>query len=172
MPAVLLLRLEGCCLMPGTRGHLSIRALGDLLHSELSLADVGHGGCPVILLGHSLGGLAIKALCTEAHRQGTGQTQQAHKAAAFCASVRLACFIATPHLGATTADFVAKIKTVYGPAPVTLLLTTLNADAACLTREFGSVKSQNNIRTLGFVETSPKVAQSMQADHRLPLIYL
>ncbi|CAM6119028.1 unnamed protein product [Calypogeia fissa] len=90
---------QGTMDMPQTRENL-VKSV-----TEMS-ANVGQDGCPVILVGHCLGGLVMKELCLQAHETLTFSF--GHKSAIpaknFLNQVKGLFFFASPHHGTVLAD--------------------------------------------------------------------
>ncbi|KAL2614175.1 hypothetical protein R1flu_025867 [Riccia fluitans] len=78
-------------------GGMDMYLVGESIFQLLLLEDVGQNHrCPLILVGHDLGGLVIKQICLHACRQ-----TQNMKATLFLEQLRGICFLATPHAGLT-----------------------------------------------------------------------
>jgi hypothetical protein len=99
--------------------------------------------CPVVLVGHSLGGLVLKKLAVEAQfeawLQGPGSTgsQLQSCCKAFCNNLAGTFFFATPHGGAGLADLAKSITGfVWKQGPMLDYLTAFNRNAAELNRQF------------------------------------
>ncbi|KAG6543079.1 hypothetical protein Mapa_015575 [Marchantia paleacea] len=70
-----------------------------LTYSLIKLAGVGQIGCPVVLVGHCLGGLVIKEVCNHASRRAALEDLENHVYENFLKSVKGLFFYSTPHLG-------------------------------------------------------------------------
>ncbi|KAL3690283.1 hypothetical protein R1sor_016592 [Riccia sorocarpa] len=71
----------------------------NLTQSLITLARVGQHDCPVVLVGHCLGGLVIKEVCSEASRSVGADHRRATEFHNFLTNVKGLFFYSTPHLG-------------------------------------------------------------------------
>ncbi|KAL2622303.1 hypothetical protein R1flu_002508 [Riccia fluitans] len=83
-----------------TRGRMDLHLLGEnLIYSLIKVAQVGQR-CPVVLVGHCVGGLVLKQVCIQADLMGArfdGPGFNPYKT--FLSYMRGVFFYATPHLG-------------------------------------------------------------------------
>jgi hypothetical protein len=104
--------------------------LQDLIGASPGGAEVGQVGCPVVLVGHCLGGLVMKQLCLCAnHKMGLISEQPIQR---FLDSITGLFFYATPHQGTRDADQ----ETMYEKGHLFTDLRTLNSQAARQNEEF------------------------------------
>jgi pimeloyl-ACP methyl ester carboxylesterase len=75
--------------------------VGENLVSDLLQAEIGQVlGCPVVLVGHSIGGLVIKALCLKAHEElSLAESSTTKKLQTFIDNIRGVFYYSTPHRG-------------------------------------------------------------------------
>lgn len=138
-------------------GRSDLFNLAENLINAICLANIGQGSCrPVILVGHSFGGLVIKKVCVEAHHQhshdpGSRRNKMLGK---FLHNVGLGgiFFYGTPHHGSSLAN----MATHFLNGPLLVVAQTLSAEAARLETEFDSVRKKHKIgRTPGVGELLP-----------------
>jgi pimeloyl-ACP methyl ester carboxylesterase len=119
----------------------------------LQLENNGIGQHPLIFVAHSMGGLLVKQLLAAAN-EPSAQSPWKN----ILKNTRGVCFIATPHLGADSANWVSYFRRVLG---VNVSVDELRAHDAGLRRlhEFyRSVATEGvGIKTLTFYETKPLV---------------
>lgn len=86
-------------------GHVDLPTLGELLVEDLIvLAGVGTK-CPVILVGHSLGGIVIKQLCLEADRNQKSSHLHRNKSIKnFLKNIKGIFYYSVPHGGSQLAN--------------------------------------------------------------------
>ncbi|KAL3678747.1 hypothetical protein R1sor_021703 [Riccia sorocarpa] len=77
----------------------SFQVAENLTQSLIKWARVGQQSCPVILVGHGLGGLVIKELCCEASRNVEAQNHHAVECRNFLKNLKGIFYYSTPHLG-------------------------------------------------------------------------
>ncbi|KAL2650369.1 hypothetical protein R1flu_018497 [Riccia fluitans] len=102
-----------------THGVFSMETLSETLATDsIDLGGIGQTGRPVVLVGHDLGGLVIKALCMHVQtcesvdKQGVSSSEErSHKFRHFLERVRGVFYFSTPHHGilASTADLDGKL---------------------------------------------------------------
>ncbi|CAM6119022.1 unnamed protein product [Calypogeia fissa] len=116
-------------------------------------ANVGQSGCPVILVGHCLGGLVMKELCLtadrELHRRSDEQSNIPVKN--FLNHLKGLFFFATPHHGTELAD------QSRGLAMSSLFesMTTLNPDRARGNEDFRKLRSKKRWKTFVILAGCP-----------------
>lgn len=119
----------------------------DLVYQVCMLAKVGQDR-PVVLVGHSLGGLVLKKLAMEAHKEaGLQDSLLSPCCKAFCNNLAGTFYYATPHGGAvlgSLADSVFK-------GPVLDYLTVFSRHGAELNRDF--MLAFPTLRFMALVET-------------------
>lgn len=126
----------------------------DVLTMLVEHAQVGQKS-PVILVGHSLGGLLIKQLCAEAASFVQRSRRTGEHARRFLESTMGAFFFATPHRGAHLAtEAIKHLDWFRNAAPVLQLL----ADAqglAHMVEDFECVYSKYGWKTYSMMEVQP-----------------
>lgn len=77
--------------------NIDVHIITENIMSDLRQANIGQGeACPIILVGHSFGGLVIKDLCWFAHsRSSTGKVEETN----FIKNLKGMYFYSTPHHG-------------------------------------------------------------------------
>lgn len=131
-------------------GKVDLYIIAENIMSDLRQAKIGQeAGCPIILVGHSFGGLVIKNLCWHAHTKSSiGSVEDAN----FLKNVKGIFFYSTPHHGITT-DLAKRFVI---QRPLFEYVTTLSADAARMHEEFGKLRNYYRTwETAGLGETLP-----------------
>jgi protein SERAC1 len=142
------------------QGRLDLTSLGDLLAGALLLAGVGQR--PLVLVGHSLGGLMLQQVCLSVDGLANTCPDAALKrrASAFIGNVVAAVFYSSPLGGSRLADLANYVSWLAGLGPVMKTLTTLSLDAHRVTGPFGDLRKREQQKrpgswaTLGFCETN------------------
>ncbi|CAM6112917.1 unnamed protein product [Calypogeia fissa] len=112
--------------------------LAENLISDLLMANIGQvPNCPLVLVGHSIGGLVIKELCCQAHRQlSMNKDFQRTKLEKFLTNLRGVFYFATPHHGSPVANDVADMVGI----PLMKYFKTLSTEAARLNSTFDGIR--------------------------------
>jgi hypothetical protein len=131
-------------------------ALGENLVDDIILdkkRNIGQN-CPVILVGHSLGGLVIKqfVLSAMAAKDGGHSDAEKERVDHFLENLKGVFFYATPHSGSEKADLASTIKNTN---PILELLKTLNNDIARINSEFTQHRKNLGVRTGCIAECQP-----------------
>ncbi|CAM6084056.1 unnamed protein product [Calypogeia fissa] len=128
-------------------------SITDNLLADLMDAKVGQASdCPVVLVGHSIGGQFIKELCRQAGgsaSEGLRRVQLEN----FLRNMRGIFFYATPHGGIQVAEKLGKYLHV---TPILMdNFTTLSLHTARLNQLFDKMCSDHNWLLFGLAETRP-----------------
>ncbi|CAM6118447.1 unnamed protein product [Calypogeia fissa] len=112
--------------------------LAENLISDLLMANVGQvSNCPIVLVGHSIGGLVIKELCCQAHSQlSMNRDFQTTKLEKFLTNLRGVFYFATPHHGSPVANRMADMV----GSPLMKYFKTLSTDTARLNSTFDGIR--------------------------------
>ncbi|KAL3694796.1 hypothetical protein R1sor_008447 [Riccia sorocarpa] len=107
--------------------------------------------CPVILVGHSFGGLVIKELCVQAHLK---KNRSGCESEAFLERIRGIFFYSTPHSG-MKGEIFREVVAISKSAnePLLSFVEALGTDAARLHGEFCFIRDQYNWKIFGLGET-------------------
>ncbi|CAM6119280.1 unnamed protein product [Calypogeia fissa] len=123
---------------------------------ENNVASVGRGTTPVVLVGHSLGGIVIKNLLVMACKVKEQYPDRLHHKKAtiegFIANLCGVFYYATPHNGSKLADVLSKVP---GNSPVLSYLRTLNTETARLNDDFSKLREKYTIPTYAIAESLP-----------------
>ncbi|CAM6100184.1 unnamed protein product [Calypogeia fissa] len=134
--------------------------IGENLVSDLINSGIGQTPyCPVILVGHSLGGMVIKQLCSQAHDTlHKSQGSERLRLEKFLQSVSGVFFYATPHGGS---EYARKLANNLN-GPLMTFFKVLSTDTARLNQNF------NDIRTMHYKWLSAGVGETLPT--RVPKI--
>ncbi|KAL2653652.1 hypothetical protein R1flu_021780 [Riccia fluitans] len=98
--AVYLVSYDSSASVDSTHGRLDMFTAGEQLLANLLLAKIGqHRNCPLILVGHDLGGLLIKHICLQADEGRSRRSSDCERMAMFLRQIRGIFFFSTPHGG-------------------------------------------------------------------------
>ncbi|BFI33763.1 hypothetical protein AXG93_4689s1620 [Marchantia polymorpha subsp. ruderalis] len=152
-------------------GRTDMFLIGENLVQNIVLSKDAHVGqtanCPVIFVGHSLGGLVIKKVILSARKKldqlspkRAHNVQDVAKLESFLQNIKGVFYFATPHQGSSMAD-VAKmtdfIKVLPQRSEVLKFLTVLNKEGARLNDEFRVWRENNNVRAWTLFELLPTI---------------
>ncbi|KAL3689822.1 hypothetical protein R1sor_016131 [Riccia sorocarpa] len=121
----------------------------NLTQSLIRWARVGQQSCPVVLVGHCLGGLVIKELCLEASRNVEAQNRHAAECRNFLMNVKGIFFYSPPHLG-WSRSFSSEVQT--GDMMESLQL--LNKYTSRVNFHFEQLRKRYRWRTKGVGESN------------------
>jgi pimeloyl-ACP methyl ester carboxylesterase len=118
-------------------GIVDMYIIGENLLSDLIQDGVGQvPHCPVVLVGHSIGGLVIKELCRRAHNKfNSCQGYDRAKLEMFLKNIGGIFYYATPHRGSGIAEILAKKIS----SPLLTYFETLSYVTARLNSEFEAI---------------------------------
>lgn len=138
----------------GKEGVFDLKDLGEYLLGALPQAGVGQR--PLLLVGHSLGGLVLKQFLVEANARASMAADPAEKRAAgqLLANVLGAAFYSTPHAGSRLGDYAAVLSglRIVAAGEVMRYLCTLSKDAFRVNAPFQDLRTREGWKTLGFCE--------------------
>ncbi|KAL3676042.1 hypothetical protein R1sor_025990 [Riccia sorocarpa] len=129
-------------------GRLDMYLLGEsLVQSLVNLAEVGRT-CPVVLVGHCLGGMVLKSIALHAepsaNQERTGRSLS-RPYDTFLRNLKGAFFLSTPSLGAN----VPITNLANQGAPLLKHLELLGTDSARINAEFAKLRRRRNWMTYG-----------------------
>ncbi|CAM6110125.1 unnamed protein product [Calypogeia fissa] len=113
-------------------------------------ARVGQDGCPVVLVGHSLGGLVIKEILLKASSM-LNLDPWNETVTFFLENVKQVFYYSCPHNGTRLAD----IKSKFIRGPLFKHLTTLNKEVARCNEEFHKLRRKSKWRAHSIAEQLP-----------------
>ncbi|KAL3678971.1 hypothetical protein R1sor_021927 [Riccia sorocarpa] len=138
----------------------SFQVAENLAQSLIKWAGVGQQSCPVILVGHCLGGLVIKELCCEASRNVEAQKHHAVECLDFLKNVKGIFYYSTPHLG-WSQSFSSEVQT----GDMMECLQVLNKYASRVNFQFEQLRRIYGWTTRGVGESNPtKLFLSTEGD--------
>lgn len=140
-------------------GRGDLFKIAENLVQDIILCDralVGRNQRPVILVGHSLGGIVIKRFILMAiHKMNPeieNDQMKIAKLRAFIGSVRGVFYYATPHHGSPWADLVIQFP---GNSKVLIFLKTLSEETERLNEDFRKWRARRQTKASTIAETYP-----------------
>jgi len=130
--------------------RMTLRQRADNFLQSLQVRDVGLKR-PVVLLGHSMGGLVIKQALVIAHELATRPAGIDADAKTFIDNVRGVVFFGTPHRGANLADWLLFFKPIVGATVSADILKSFSEPLLTLNQHFLDL----NKTSYSFAETAP-----------------
>ncbi|CAM6119020.1 unnamed protein product [Calypogeia fissa] len=141
----------------------------DMIKSLVGLdAKVGQNGCPVILVGHSVGGLVMKELCLQA-KSMLNVSMDAELGVAlenFLKNLKGLFFFSSPHHGTMITD--QKLR--YARFPLFTDLATTTTKLAQRNEEFLKLCNEHRWKTFGVVEGRPVKTDKSQLGHQISFL--
>jgi hypothetical protein len=121
----------------GPGGVLDMYILEENLTSDLTQENIGNIDCPIILVGHSVGGLVIKQLCIEAHHDlhESKEGFRNAKLKTLLGNIRGIFYYATPHHGSKLVETMTKTEA----NPLLTYFGRLSADTERLNSGFDKI---------------------------------
>ncbi|KAL2649761.1 hypothetical protein R1flu_017889 [Riccia fluitans] len=157
---IILLSYDASAIVTNTEGRMSLYAIAETLLQDILTARNGVGrNRPVILIGHSFGGLVIKQLCLYAHRR-KGAVDEPSEVIDFLETIRGVFFYSTPHHGfsdeARSMLFNRRCdKTLVTNKALLRFVEVLDADAAILHQGFNNILKTYSWKICGVGEAHP-----------------
>jgi triacylglycerol esterase/lipase EstA (alpha/beta hydrolase family) len=152
---VLLVSYDGVVQKIDDQGRIDMYITGENLLESLTgeSVQVGRDGCPVVLVGHSIGGLVIKELLLQANKSISLHQPGNCTESAQCLleSVKAVFYYATPHHGSKFAD----IETDFSEGPLFKRIATMNRKAARCNEDFRKLRQKNRWGASGISESLP-----------------
>ncbi|CAM6100453.1 unnamed protein product [Calypogeia fissa] len=149
-------------LKSGNGGSFDLYIIGENIVSDLLEANVGvERRCPIILVGHSFGGLVVKEVCSQVHKRASMGSVK-HKT--FLENITGVFFYSTPHRGISrqiSEHFLSRTN-----QPLLKYVEILSTSAARLHEDFERLQKQCSWKTAGVGEGSPTELST----HNKPLI--
>ncbi|CAM6089363.1 unnamed protein product [Calypogeia fissa] len=145
-------------------GRMDMYQTGENLLSDLIAEEVGIGqaGCPVVLVGHCLGGLVLKELCLFAEiacRRKTGKPR-AQRAHALFSNLKGMFFYGTPHTGSMLGDMFQDCFNCVGALAEEI--ETLKTSSTRRNELFMELKSEEKWVTYGIGESRETFVQCIE----------
>ncbi|BBN18091.1 protein SERAC1 [Marchantia polymorpha subsp. ruderalis] len=141
-------------------GKQDVLAIGDNFVADIILNASGIGpkvgqNCPVILVGHSLGGIMIKRFISSARRRKAEleEGQSRREVERFLNNVKGTFFYSTPHHGANLASWATKIPDAN--SEVLDLLLVLSKQTEGLNEAFRCWRQEANVGSYNICEALP-----------------
>ncbi|CAM6100455.1 unnamed protein product [Calypogeia fissa] len=138
-------------LKSGNGGSFDLYIIGENIVSDLLEANVGvERRCPIILVGHSFGGLVVKEVCSQVHKTASMGSVK-HKA--FLENINGVFFYSTPHRGISreiSEHFLSRTN-----QQLLKYVEILSTSAARLHQDFERLQKQCSWKTAGVGEGSP-----------------
>ncbi|CAM6114805.1 unnamed protein product [Calypogeia fissa] len=138
-------------LKSGNGGSFDLYIIGENIVSDLLQANVGvERRCPIILVGHSFGGLVVKEVCSQVHKKASMGSVK-HKT--FLQNINGVFFYSTPHRGISreiSEHFLSRTN-----QQLLKYVEILSTSAARLHEDFERLQKQCSWKTAGVGEGSP-----------------
>ncbi|KAG6541080.1 hypothetical protein Mapa_017518 [Marchantia paleacea] len=154
---VLSVTYDSAAFKTSSTGRFDLFLTGESLVGSVirnATVNVGQRGVPVILVAHSFGGIAVKQMLVQAHHEMVSRRDPSPRIENFLWNVKGVFFYATPHLGASIADYQSCLpsswKTVQGPVLEELL--PLNPKGSRLNAKFVELKKKHQICSMCLIE--------------------
>ncbi|KAL2623425.1 hypothetical protein R1flu_003630 [Riccia fluitans] len=157
---IMLLSYDASAKVTNTEGRMSLYAIAEALLEDILIARNGVGrNRPVILIGHSFGGLVIKQLCLYAHRR-KGAVDEPSEVIDFLETIRGVFFYSTPHHGfsdeARSLLFSRRCdKTLVTNKALLRFVQVLDTDAAILHQDVNDILKTYSWKICGVGEAHP-----------------
>lgn len=139
----------GCGSPPKTE-QINLFSIADNLLHNFFLSDAHMGERPLVLVGHSLGGLVLQALCCAAVAHS-----DTDKSKRFLQNIKSVCYYSTPHAGSYMADYVGFAADWGLMAPVVKILRTWDSDREAVLVQMAEVQASHMWDHLAFGEKDP-----------------
>ncbi|CAM6128929.1 unnamed protein product [Calypogeia fissa] len=151
---ILSVSYNGGMLLNRESGQVDLYIVVENLISDLRAAKVGQdSNCPVVLVGHSFGGLVIKRLCVDASNQASQFKKESDTSSMlrnFFDNLRGFFFYATPNVGVPKVD----PELLTAKSPLVEYVKTLSNPTSRLNHEFDNLKG-DKWRVAGLGESVP-----------------
>ncbi|KAG6552407.1 hypothetical protein Mapa_005968 [Marchantia paleacea] len=121
----------------------------NLTNSLINLANVGQHNCPIVLVGHCVGGLVIKEVCLHASRSVGGHGNNKSMYEAFMQNLKGFFFYATPHMG-----FSAKLESLHLTGDLVESVNFWNKRTARVNQEFQQTREMHKWKAHGVGESN------------------
>jgi hypothetical protein len=133
---ILSLSYDASLLETPTTGRMDSYLLGESLVQEMTLGgvDIGQKGCPVVFVGHGLGGLIAKQIVISGHHLFSKD----ERVCKLLRNVKAFFFYSTHHGGSKLAEWSSYIPFLK-KSPLVKYLQVLNAEAGRLNSEFEQI---------------------------------
>ncbi|KAL2634014.1 hypothetical protein R1flu_005493 [Riccia fluitans] len=146
----------------GKDGTIDLAATAeDLLISLIEVENVGNTQCPIVLIGHSLGGLVLKEICSHAERLSRvfSESLRVVPYKKFLNSIKGTFFYATPNGGSLEGELAAVLS---GEEPFLTpkYLALLNHETARISGEFAKLRRKYGWKTYGVGEADETLISS------------
>ncbi|KAL3684076.1 hypothetical protein R1sor_002098 [Riccia sorocarpa] len=149
---ILSVSYDSCVHISSSRGRMDLYLLGEnLAYALIMLANVGQS-CPVLLVGHCVGGLVLKQVCIQAQRLGIqfrGPGVNPHST--FLNHMKGIFFYATPHLGSKTVEKLTQ------RSPLVEYLIVYCKETARINQEFSELRQRHRWVAVGVSEGAETV---------------
>ncbi|CAM6128914.1 unnamed protein product [Calypogeia fissa] len=151
---ILSVSYNGGMLLNRESGQVDLHIVVENLISDLRAAKVGQeSNCPVVLVGHSFGGLVIKRLCVDASNQASQFKKESDTSSMlrnFLDNLKGFFFYATPNVGVPKVD----PELLTAKSPLMEYVKTLSNPTSRFNHEFDNLKG-DKWRVAGLGESVP-----------------
>ncbi|KAL2632382.1 hypothetical protein R1flu_017068 [Riccia fluitans] len=134
-----------------TEGRMDMHLVGENLAQSIIRTEKIGQNCPIVLVGHSVGGLVLKQVCLHAEKLAAGYTGLAiNPYKTFLRNTRAVFFYSTPSSGSRGFFQGKRFKS----APLVEYLEVLSKDAARLNTDFARLRHQQGWKAVGVCEAN------------------
>ncbi|BFI36935.1 hypothetical protein MARPO_0010s0128 [Marchantia polymorpha] len=133
--------------------------------------SVGDTQCPIVLIGHSLGGLVVKEICSHAERLSRtySESPRVVPIKKFLNSVKGTFFYATPNGGSLQRELAAILSSTE-PFLTPKYLESLNEDTGRINEDFAKLRRKYGWKTYGVGEADETVISGVQGTSSVVLV--
>ncbi|KAL2641875.1 hypothetical protein R1flu_009462 [Riccia fluitans] len=133
-------------------GRVNLSQLGEVLLQDVVVSAAVGENCPVILVGHSLGGIVIKQLCLEAEKHLRAHLIHRNKyVKKFMKNIKGIFYFSVPHGGSQLANLAKNY--IPSPGPMLDYLTVLSTHTEETNEDFVKLRSSYKWRAMAVSES-------------------
>ncbi|KAL2611150.1 hypothetical protein R1flu_022842 [Riccia fluitans] len=148
---VLCVSYDSSTRVTSTEGRMDMHLVGENLAQSIIRTEKIGQNCPIVLVGHSVGGLVLKQVCLHAEKLAAGYTGLAiNPCKTFLRNTRAVFFYSTPSSGSRGFFQGKRFKS----APLVEYLEVLSKDAARLNSDFARLRHQQGWKAVGVCEAN------------------
>ncbi|KAG6555108.1 hypothetical protein Mapa_003143 [Marchantia paleacea] len=131
-------------------GRVDLKQLGEILLEDVICSAAVGEKCPVIMVGHSLGGIVIKQLCLEAERNMNTHVHRNKYVKKFLKHLKGIFYFSVPHGGSQLANLAKNY--IPNPGPMLDYLTVLSTHTEEINEAFVKLRQAHKWRAIAVSE--------------------